>query len=155
MVEGGTLRVFSFFFPSWISSWSFFLLRRIAMAYPRLQTFAITTLVLLNLCIAWKSCFSTGTLVTSRTFSMVASRYSPLRFSGNVHTFLCGVLLLLSQPSFNLCYSWFKVISGTGTHSSAPYFIKFIFYFWWWKTLWIDTLNLNEQKFCCSIFLLK
>ena len=43
-----------FFFPSWLSSRCFFLLRRTAITSLRLQTLAVTTLVLRNLCIAWK-----------------------------------------------------------------------------------------------------
>ena len=62
-----------FFFPSWLSSRSFFLLRRIAITSLRSQTLAITTLVLLNLSIAWKSRFSIGTPATPKTLSTAAS----------------------------------------------------------------------------------
>ena len=83
-IVGGTQRfidmsffTLEFFFPSWVN---FFLLWRIAITSLWLPTFAITTLMLHNLCIAWKSCFSSNAPATLKMLSMAASRSLPVRF---------------------------------------------------------------------------
>ena len=101
-----------FFFLSWLSSRSFFLLQKIVIATLRLQTLAITTLVLCNLCIAWRLCFSIGTPITSKTLSTVPSSSSPLslRFSGSP-TMSTQSRLVYCSCSANLCSICINLVS--------------------------------------------
>ena len=70
----------------------------------------LPTLVLCNLCIAWKSHFSIGTQAigtqaASKTLSVAASRSSPLRFSGSstMSTHSCLVYCSCSANLHSIC----------------------------------------------------